>query len=238
MSIRICICDDNPADLAKLRACTEQWSETAGLPIFLEAFPSAEAFLFRYGEDRRADILLLDVEMEAQSGISLARQLRADGFSGEIVFVTSHGEFWDAGYEVDALHYLTKPVDGARLSAVLTRAAEKLRREPPTIVVTCDGETFRLPLHQILYVEASLHYITITTRTGVYRLKEGLTAFGDRLGDGFYRIHRGVIVGLAHITRISRTSVWVGEAELPLARGNYDGVNRAFIEHVSPEEGR
>ncbi len=232
MSIRICICDDCPADLAKLRTCTEQWSEAAGQPIFLEVFPSAEAFLFRYGEDRRVDILLLDVEMEAQNGISLARQLRADGFAGEIVFVTSHGEFWDAGYEVDALHYLTKPIDGTRLAQVLTRAADKLRREPPTIVITCDGETFRLPLSQILYVEASLHYITITTQTGVYRLKEGLTVFGDRLGEGFYRIHRGVIVGLAHITRISRTGVWVGSVELPLARGNYDSVNRAFIEYV------
>ncbi len=244
MSIRICICDDNPTDLQTLRTLTEQWSDNTAIPCFIETFPSAEAFLFRYGEDRRVDILLLDVEMVSFAntetiapakridGIQLARQLRGDSFSGEIVFVTSHREFWDAGYEVDALHYLTKPVAGDKLKAVLTRAAEKVKAEPPSLVITCDGETFRLPLHDILYVEASRHYITITTQSGVYRLKEGLTAFGEKLGDDFYRIHRGIIVSLPHITRISRTSVWVGQTELPLARGNYDGVNRAFIDRV------
>ncbi len=234
MSIRICLCDDCPADLAKLYDCTTQWSESAVLPVYIETFPSAEAFLFRYSEDRRVDILLLDIEMSAQNGIQLARQLRSDGFTGEIVFVTSHGEFWDAGYEVDALHYLTKPVNPEKLHIVLTKAAEKVRREPPSMVITCEGETFRLYLRDILYIEASLHYVTITTTTGVYRLKESISTFEKRLGDGFYRIHRGVLVSLSHITRISRKSVWLGDTELPLARGNYDSIHRAFIDTVEP----
>ncbi|MBQ8642503.1 MAG: response regulator transcription factor [Clostridia bacterium] len=229
MSYRIRICDDCPEDLRLLQDLVENWAEQRGVSILPEIFPSAEAFLFRYGEDRRCDILLLDVEMQALDGIRLAKQLRADGCGAQIIFVTSHGEFWDAGYEVDALHYLTKPVDGEKLRRILDRAAEKLAAEPPSLTIAAEGETFRLFKKDILYAEASLHYISIHTTDGVYRVKESISAFADRLGEGFFRIHRGVVASLSHITRISRTSVYIGKTELPLSRGNYDAVNRAYI---------
>ena len=50
------------------------------------------------------------------------------------------------------------------------------------------------------------------------------------LGQGFARAHRSVIVGLRHVTRVSRTAVFLTDGlELPLGRGMYDELNRALI---------
>ncbi len=57
------------------------------------------------------------------------------------------------------------------------------------------------------------------------------SVFENKVSDDFYRIHRSYLVSLKYITRISRTSVTIGNSTLPLSRGKYDDINRAFIEH-------
>ena len=194
-------------------------------------FASAEAFLFEYEEDKAYDILLLDVEMKNMNGIELAKRIRKDNNRAEIIFITSHFEFVGEGYEVDALHYLIKPISVEKLTQVLTKAAEKLSVEPPSVVISCEGETVKLYESDILYVESFLHYIVIHTKDNEYKIKENISVFENKVSDVFYRIHRSYLVSLKYITRISRTSVNIGNTELPLSRGKYDNINRAFIEH-------
>lgn len=144
MPCRVAICDDDKNQLNSLQSVIEKWGRISGSPCEVSVFPSAEAFLFAYEEDKHWDILLLDVEMEGMSGMGLARRVRQDNLRAEIIFVTSHFEFVSEGYEVDALHYLTKPVPEDKLMEVLDKAGERLAAEPPSQVITCEGETVKL----------------------------------------------------------------------------------------------
>ena len=206
------------------------WSAHEGHGCEIRTFASAEAFLFEYEEDKAYDILLLDVEMKNINGIELAKCIRKDNNRAEIIFITSHFEFVGEGYEVDALHYLIKPISAEKLTQVLTKAAEKISVEPPSVVISCEGETVKLYEADIRYVESFLHYIVIHTKDKEYKIKENISVFENRVSDDFYRIHRSYLVSLKHITRISRTSVNIGNTELPLSRGKYDDINRAFIQ--------
>lgn len=231
MDYKVAICDDSESDREKIAGMVRRWAEASGNDVFMSVFPSSESFLFQYAEDKNYDILLLDVEMRELSGIDLAKRVRAERGRAEIVFITSHFEFIAEGYEVDALHYLVKPVAEQKLFEVLDRAAERLALEPPSVVVNCDGGTMKLLEADILYIESFAHYIEIHTPTDVYRLKESITAFGEQLSGDFFRAHRSYIVNLKAVERISRSSLRLaGGAEIPLARGKYDGLNRAFIE--------
>ena len=114
---------------------------------------------------------------------------------------------------------------------VLEKAGERLAAEPPSQVITCEGETVKLYERDILYVESFRHYISIHTKDREYKIKENISAFEERLRGGFFRIHRSYLVNLKYVIRIGRTAVTVeGGEELPLARGRYDQVNRAFIQ--------
>ena len=232
MNYKIAVCDDEQNELEYIFSLVSKWSTESGHICEIHTFTSAEAFLFAYAEDKAYDILLLDVEMHGITGIDLAKEIRRDDDRVEIVFITSHFEFCGEGYEVDALHYLVKPVTAQKLMPVLSKAAEKLSIEPLSVIITCGGETIRLYEADILYIEAFRHYITIYTNNGEYKLKENISAFSDKLSDDFYSTHRSYLVSLKHIVKISRTAVCMDNgAELPIARGKYDTVNRAFIEH-------
>lgn len=231
MKYRIAICDDEQNQIEYITSIVASWSAHEGHGCEIRTFASAEAFLFEYEEDKAYDILLLDVEMKNMNGIELAKRIRKDNNRAEIIFITSHFEFVGEGYEVDALHYLIKPISVEKLTQVLTKAAEKLSVEPPSVVISCEGETVKLYEADIRYVESFLHYIVIHTKDKEYKIKENISVFENRVSDDFYRIHRSYLVSLKHITRISRTSVNIGNTELPLSRGKYDNINRAFIEH-------
>lgn len=231
MKYKIAICDDEQDQIEYITSIAASWSAHEGHHCETRAFASAEAFLFEYEADKAYDILLLDVEMKNINGIELAKRIRKDSSRAEIIFITSHFEFIGEGYEVDALHYLIKPISADKLMQVLTRAAEKLSIEPPSVVISCEGKTVKLYESDILYVEALLHYIVIHTKDKEYKIKENISVFENKLSDDFYHIHRSYLVSLKHITRISRTSVNIGSTELPLSRGKYDDINRAFIEH-------
>ena len=233
MTFTIAICDDEVCELKIISRLVKKWAGTEGYTCELFTFPSAEAFLFEYENQKAFDLLLLDIEMKELSGLDLAKRIRTDGNRAEIVFITSHFEFAGEGYEVDALHYLVKPVAEQRLSAVLSKAANRLFSEPPSIIIKTEGSMVKLYQADILYVEAFLHYLVLCTKHGEYRIKESLSSFEERLSCGFFRIHRSYLVSLNYVTKITRTSVCVENGrELPLARGKYDAVNRAFIEYM------
>lgn len=231
MKYRIAICDDEQNQIEYITSIVTSWSAHEGHGCEIRTFASAEAFLFEYEEDKAYDILLLDVEMKNMNGIELAKRIRKDNNRAEIIFITSHFEFVGEGYEVDALHYLIKPISAEKLTQVLTKAAEKISVEPPSVVISCEGETVKLYEADIRYVESFLHYIVIHTKDNEYKIKENISVFENKVSDVFYRIHRSYLVSLKYITRISRTSVNIGNTELPLSRGKYDNINRAFIEH-------
>ena len=231
MKYRIAICDDEQNQIEYITSIVTSWSNHKGHSCEMRTFASAEAFLFEYEEDKAYDILLLDVEMKNMNGIELAKRIRKDNNRAEIIFITSHFEFVGEGYEVNALHYLIKPISVEKLTQVLTKAAEKLSVEPPSVVISCEGETVKLYEADIRYVESFLHYIVIHTKDKEYKIRENISVFENKVSDVFYRIHRSYLVSLKYITRISRTSVNIGNTELPLSRGKYDNINRAFIEH-------
>lgn len=114
------------------------------IPVSVRTFPSGEAFLFHYAENRDYDILLLDVEMGKLSGIDLAKQIRTQNDHVQIVFITGYPDFMAEGYEVSALHYLMKPVKPEKLGDVLNRAAALSQKERPYLLVTSEREIIRI----------------------------------------------------------------------------------------------
>ena len=231
MVYRVAICDDEQRQIEDVKAILLKWSRRTGNVCQICTFPSGEAFLFAYDEDKAYDILLLDVKMRDISGIDLAKRVRDSRV--EIIFLTSYFEFAGEGYDVDALHYLLKPVSEDKLMEVLDKAEEKLAQQPPYVVIVCEGSTIKLYEEQILYVESFLHYISIHTTEGEYKIKENISSFEERLSKVFFQTHRSYLVSLKYITRISRTSVTLeGGIELPLARGKYDEINRAYISYM------
>ncbi|MGN0507273.1 MAG: LytR/AlgR family response regulator transcription factor [Lachnospiraceae bacterium] len=229
MAYRIAVCDDNAADSEYVLKLLSAWAKDRDVPIQAEQFPSAEAFLFRYAEDKSFDILLLDVEMGGMDGVTMAKRIRPENETVQLVFITGYSDYIAEGYEVSALHYLMKPVKKEKLYSVLDRALEKCRQNERFLNLELSGELVRIPFYEISYLEVHQNYVTIHAKKE-YTVKRPLSDFETELDRRFTRVGRAMILNLNFIRCVTRTEVQLTSGTtLPLPRGAYEPLNRAII---------
>ena len=176
MKLKFAVCDDEELERDYVSRKVTEWAEARSLNIEIHTFPSAEAFLFTFSEEKDFDILLLDIEMNAINGVELARRVRGEGDRIQIVFITGYPDFMEEGYEVAALHYLMKPLNSDKLAHVLDRAVKNLDKAEKYLEVVFNRETEYIPFGKIRYIEAQLQYVTVYTDSGDIRVKAAAAA--------------------------------------------------------------
>ncbi len=228
--MRIAICDDNSVDTQFVHDIVENWANDRKLNTEIEIFSSAESFLFHYAEHKEYDILLLDVEMGRMDGVTMAKQVRKDNVTVQIVFITGYSDYIAEGYEVEALHYLMKPVKKEKLFKVLDRAAEKLLQNEKALNLELSGEMERILFYEIRYLDVDKNYVTVHAKEN-YTTKRSLGEFEKALDERFYRVGRSLILNLNMIRRVTKSEVYLSDGTVfPLPRGAYEPLNRAIIE--------
>lgn len=232
MSYRVAIVDDSETDAQFVRDLLIDWSENRQLGIQAQIFSSAESFLFRYAEDKDWDILLLDIEMGAMDGVTMAKRVRRDNEAVQIVFITGYSDYISEGYEVAALHYLMKPVNREKLLTVLDRALDKRRQQERCLILESAGELVRIPFYDIRYLDVRQNYVTVHAKDD-HTVKRTLGDFEKDLDNRFCRVGRSMIVNLSFIQRVTKTEVRLSDGTvLPLPRGAYEPLNRAIIQYT------
>ena len=232
MAYRVAIVDDSAKDAEFVQNISNSWAELRQISIQAEVFPSAEAFLFCYAEDKDWDMLLLDIEMGPMDGVTMANRVRQDNETVQIVFITGYSDYIAEGYEVAALHYLVKPVNREKLLTVLDRALEKRKKDERCLNLETCGEMIRIPFYEIRFLDVYRNYVTVHAKKD-YTVKRTLGDFEKELDERFCRVGRGMILNLKYIQRVTKTEVHLSEGiVLPLPRGAYEPLNRAIIAHT------
>ena len=230
MYLKIAVCDDDNKQADYLQTLVSAWMRKGNHTCRTASFPSAEAFLFVYAEDKAYDILLLDIEMGGMNGVDLAKTIRRTNDTIQIIFVTGFPDFIAEGYEVSALHYLMKPVLPEKLHTVLDKAAANLAKSEKRLSITYDRQTDFVPLSQIMYIEAQKQYILIHTISETYRMKGSLSDMEKQLDEYFIKCQRSFVVNLRYVTRIKNDCVLLKNAsEVPISRGMAEKIGKEII---------
>lgn len=154
--LQIAVCDDERAAADLIAGLARDWARGRGVEARVDTFASADALFFSL-DDGAPDVALLDIEKPGASGMERARLLRVGGERTQVVFVTGIIDHVFDGYDVDAVSYLLKPVRADGLFSALDRARERLGRAEPVLVVESAGETSRVAVSRVCYVEGSGH---------------------------------------------------------------------------------
>jgi len=232
MTYKIAICDDNNTDSRYIAELVSHWTKGQNFLVLTDTFPSAEAFLFHYTEHKDYDILLLDIEMGQMDGVTMAKTIRKENETVQIIFITGYSDYISEGYEVSALHYLMKPVKQDKLFEVLNRAIEKISKNERILYLDIDREMVCVPFHEIRYLEVRQNYVTIHSKQN-YTVKKTLSEFEADLDERFFRAGRSFLINLAYIQKVTRKEVWLTDnTVIPLSRGLYEPLNRAIITHI------
>lgn len=213
-----------------MKSLVERWLHQTFHHAQIREYASSEQFLFEQA-DARTQILFLDIEMEKMDGIALAREIRKHNRQMQIIFVTGYMEYIQEGYDVEALHYLLKPVSQEKTDSVLERAVERLKTADAVLFVESSGELTRIPLHEIRYIESNRNYNIIHADTD-YEMRGTLSELEAKLDEAFVRVGRSCLVNLHYVRRIGKTELILSTGEnLPVPRGSYKKLNEAFIKY-------
>mgnify|MGYP001139161799 CR=1 FL=1 len=240
--MNIAIIEDEPAHSQLLYSYLNTWSAEKKIPVRCSHFPSAESFLFVWEEEKDFDLLFVDIQMKAMNGMELAKKIRRENEDIAIVFTTGTSDYLEEGYEVEAMYYLRKPVNPAKIS----RCMDKLvKRSPNTSYVLVHGsdETLRLSVRQITYLEAVGHgcLAEVFSRLGektLHPITESISEMEKLLAPhGFLKCHRSYLCNLSCIRQIAKTEITLDSGSvIPLSRRSYREVNQAFIRRFRKEK--
>lgn len=189
--------------------------------------------------EREVDCVFLDIQMPGLSGLELAEVLRRFKQPPPIVFVTAHEQHAVDAFDLRAVDYVLKPVRPERLAEAVRRVLVDTAGPAPApdtqIAVERGGVTRFVDRGDITHVEAQGDYARLHTSAGeAYLVRVPLTTLAEDWAEaGFHRIHRSLLVALAHVSEVrtesGRTSVMVGATELPVSRRHTRGLRDVLV---------
>ena len=234
--MKIALCEDNQAEADWLKRVIEDWAAEGSYDIQISWYSETKQFLFVY-EEICFDMLFLDIQMPGENGISLARKLRGKNDAIPIVFVTGMDEYISEGYEVEAVHYLVKPVKEEKVKECLERVVKKMAVQEPFVVLNTEEGMARGLVKDIVKIEVFARQCVYTTQERKYTVIQTLKQAQQELEtDDFAECYRGVLVNLRHVEAIEHSRVLLANGEeAPVSRRLYGKLNEAFIEYFHKE---
>lgn len=220
--MRTIIIDDEPLAVRVL----EKYTQSNPLLHWLASFTDPlEAFAYIRQHD--VDLLLLDINMPQLSGLALVRSLARPPM---VIFTTAYPEFAVEGFEVEAVDYLVKPIAPERFLKAIEKAHRQWSAGHSTeqkhhLLVKADRKIYRVPLDELLYLQAYGDYVKIVCRDKQITPKEKLTYFEGELPPAdFFRVHRSYIIALNKVEFMEGNMVHIKGQSIPVAQAQRDAL--------------
>lgn len=187
------------------------------------------------------DIVIMDIDMKETNGLDAAKKLRETS-DAILIFVTAWKEYVFNAFDLEAFHYLLKPLDEQKFLEVLQKAFHKLlvkeeRKSGAFTVKTLDG--FRtVKQSDIYYAENIARKIVLHTKQGSIAYYDKMIHLQEQLGSGFFRCHRGYLVSLDKVRKYdSREIELVNGDKVLLSRQKYADFVQAYMDYMVEENG-
>ena len=181
------------------------------------------------------DVLFFDIRMPGVDGLQAAAELAEQWPLQErafplLVFVTAYDQYAVQAFEAQAVDYLLKPLQSARLQKTVDKLQAKLAQPAaPAFDTTLDqlrallapghsaapllkniaasvGQTVHMvPVDSVLYFEAADKYLRVVTAEREYLIRTALKELLPQLdANAFWQVHRGTVVNTACLASVSR----------------------------------
>jgi DNA-binding LytR/AlgR family response regulator len=213
------VVDDEPGLVAQLlKALAAAWPD---LEVTGTANDGPRALLL--ADQLHPDVAFLDIQMPGLSGLEVARRLAG---RCHVVFVTAYDQYALQAFDSAAVDYLLKPVDVGRLAATVDRLRTRLASRPPDLGALVDQLAERLrpgpgalqwlqvqqredvvlvSVDEVDLFQSSDKYTLALSGEREWVIRTPLKELENQLDpERFWRVHRGAIVRVAAIARVSR----------------------------------
>lgn len=213
------VIDDEPIAIEVVKALAAKVPFVELTHSFTNAFEAIEP-LRQY----RPDLLFLDIKMPDISGIDFLRSLPEPPM---VIMTTAYSEHAVQSFELDVIDFLLKPFSQVRFLKACSKAMEQYdlrskagnKAAPASLFIKSGYEQVKILLDELLYIESNGNYVRFVLADRVLLSRLTMAEAAELLPPSFVRIHRSFFVAPAHITKLDKNNVWVGNTELPVGPG-------------------
>ena len=202
--------DDNAIELARFEKICGEVPE-----IKLERTYSDAAKALEYCKKARPDLALVDIRMQQRDGFWMGAELTR--LDIPYAFLSGDEGFALKAFQHSALHYLVKPVSGAKIRDLLSRyrqlqhsfssPAPGEERETKRIYINTQKQILIIQLNEVVYLQANGAYTIFHMLVGQTLMSgKNLGKYAEQVlrNSDFAKIHRSYIINQAYLVSISK----------------------------------
>lgn len=233
MKLNVTILEDEAMHATQLEQLLKKWGDQNNISLSIRHYFNRGDFLdIKYDDD---ELFFIDIELGLANGMDIAKQLRKDGFCGNIIFLTAFTEYVFDGYHVQALDYLLKPISQEKLDQCMKPILRNM--EGSYHVYRTNTETVKIPYNKIFAFTSFRHYVDIIIQSdspASYRQKNTLRNLQNQLPKEFVRCHRTVIININKAVKLTCKDITLSDNSVyPVSESYLDHVREAFSELLS-----
>lgn len=167
------------------------------------------------------------------NGLEAAKQLSGS----RIIIITSYREYAVDAFEVDAVHYLLKPVTEERLYQAMDRAVNRSgQADDRSLALVKSGNTHILPIRDILYCEVFDHRVCIHTAGDDYEYSGTLDTLEKKLDGRFFRCHRSYLINMSCVAAQEKGTAVVSNGDrILISRRKQSEFMQRLLDHLKNE---
>jgi len=236
--IRFAICDDDPKTTVSLECMIRSLKPLHELKFETMVFFSGEEFCDHLNRtDEQFDIVLMDIEMRAITGVEAGMRLRENIANDQtlLIFVSAHKSYYKEIIDLNVFCFIPKPICTDEFEQKLGRAIESVlnqrkRASIPAFVIKKAQHTASAPVDSILYLISDLRKIRLHTETKTYDYYGKLDEEELKLpSDTFCRIHKSYLINFSHIKTLTYKDVlMIDGKELQISEAYREQVKVAY----------
>lgn len=233
--MKIAICDDEKQFIDSICPLLEQWAANNSINLTLYCFSNGDDLIAAH-RNQCMDLIILDVVMPLLNGMDTARELRNDGQTVPIIFLTSAREFAVDSYEVNAFHYLIKPVDEIKLFHILDDFLKTIALPQNVFTAHTDKGFCKIVVDDVDYLEAQNKEVLVHLTNGrTIMIRELFSKCEEifTLESGFFRCHRSYIVNLNNIEQFTKSEISTSQnPAIPISRNRYVAFKETYFNYM------
>ncbi len=240
--MQIYICDDQQAETTALQACLTQAAAELPADCKINAYSSGKALINAVEMGARPSLVILDVYMEGISGIETGRRLRTLLPDLPLAFLTTSREFAVDAFELNALHYIVKPVTVETARTLLARLPVLPGKSDRMLALPVQGKTAQFSLTEISKIVSKsrgveIHFFGRSAAWLPCQFQEVEARLSDE--PDFLLLSRGCIVNLSSVQGIDVDVCFLKNGEqLPVSRRERLNVHNCYSNFLFRRLGR
>lgn len=226
--MRIAICDDNEIQIGIFMHRINNFLKRNGdIKALITPYDKGQPLIDDVADGEWYDIVVLDIVLREENGIEVAKELRLNGYDGNIIFWTAHKEYVFDALDILPVHYIIKGSEDGRMYGVVNRELENIHDK--TLTVKNKDYFHRVDFCHIEYIESRNKYITIHCTCGITHMQRGkLSDVEKQLDRRFLRCHQSYIVNMDEVWELRADFRMVSGDVVPIRRKDLSAIRKLY----------